>query len=196
MRTFSNTDNFLSGAKMGQGGSSKGVFHLNPKKPFNGIIAHFTALEYQGNPARKGYAKVTASSTGPRCMAQPENVLDVSYDGEWSSNNAAESWICVEFLKHQIELSAYSIQTFSGRTGTTHMKSWRIEASNEGVDWVNLDQVQDDASLNHPNAIMSRKTKLMGCFRMFRIYQMSSNWFGTNCLTLKRIEFFGKVFPL
>jgi hypothetical protein len=129
-------------------------------------------------------------------MSQPENVLDASYEGEWSTNNESESWIAVEFLKHQIELTDYSIQTFAGREGTTHLKSWRLEASNDGIEWITLDQVMDSPLLNQPNAIASRRTRAMGCFRRFRIYQMGPNWFGTNCLTLKRIEIFGKVFPI
>lgn len=175
---------------MGSGGSN--VFQYKKGRAFNGIVA-FLTKQCQGNPAEKGLMEVTASSTSVRCLTKPEELLILRDDGEWSSNNESESWIMFSFNQHQIELYNYSIQTFSGKAGTTHLKAWKLEGSNDGFDWVTLDNVADTDVLNGPDAVVTRPTQKMGFFSKFRITQMDSNWFGTKCMTVKRVEFFGQV---
>lgn len=175
---------------MGAGASN--VFQYKKGRHFNGIVAYLTKC-CQGNPAEKDLMEVTASSTSVRCLTKPEELLILRDDGEWTSNNEEESWIMFSFTKHQVELSNYTIQTFSGKTGTTHLKTWKLEGSNDGFDWVTLDNVVDSDVLNGPDAVMTRSVTKAGFFTKFRIVQLGKNWFGTNCLTVKRVEFFGKV---
>ena len=174
------------------GGQSNDMFVYRNGKPFNGIV-EFLTREGQGNPHDTGKMQVTASSTGVRCLSKPEEVLAPRVDGEWSSNNEAGSWITFKFCAYAVELHNYSIQTFSGKTGTTHLKSWKLEASNDGYSWTTLDNVPETPALNGPDFVVTRPVPKSGFYKIFRITMTGPNHFGTNCLTIKRVEFCGQL---
>jgi hypothetical protein len=173
------------------GGSPSNNFPLRPKKPFDGILAHLTT-EYHGNPQSTGLVSLTSSSTGPRCVTKLEEILVPHTTGEWSSANEANSFVNLQFKRFTVLLSGYSIQTFQGRKGTTHLRSWVLEGSTDGYDWVELDRVGPCEDLNGPNAIVSRNVPKKEFFSEFRLTQNEANHFGTQCLTIQRIELFGE----
>jgi hypothetical protein len=176
------------------GGGSTAVKFLPKKgKPLEGVINFYASLCTE-NPHKEGKITVTASSTGPRCVTKPEQVLVPHSGGEWTSANEPESWFQVHFAECSIELAAYTIQTFPGRTGTTHLKSWKLEGSKDGFGWIEVDSVPPCEDLNSPNAIITRNiAKGTGFYKDFKLTQLTANHFGTQCLTLDRIEFFGQL---
>ena len=177
------------------GGQSSDMFPYRKGKPFAGIVNEI-ATRCQGNPHNLGEIKVSASSTSVRCLSPVEDVLVPRVDGEWSSNNDPNSWIMFQFMHWTVELHHYSIQTFSGKTGTTHMKSWKLEGSVDSFTWTTLDNVPETSDLNGPDFVITRPVPKAGFFKFFRITQTGPNHFGTNCLTIKRVEFFGQRAPV
>ena len=169
---------------------NSGSISFRRGKPFDGILCHL-AGECQGNPHQKGIIEITTSSKGPRTIIEPEAILDPTNINEWVSGNEPNSWIQFDFKDKKIKLDNYSIMTFSGQQGSTHMKSWKVEASLDDIEWVVLDEVKDDDSLNSSNAVLTRPVDTTEFYRYFKITQTDKNQFGTYCMAIRRIEFFG-----
>lgn len=168
------------------------MFPYKNGKPFNGIFDYLNRT-YNGNPQTTGQVEVSSSSTSVRSVSKIEEVIAERSGGEWASNNEENSWIEFNFKDHSVLLTAYTIQTFSGDTGNMHMKSWKLEASNDGDTWTKLDEVSNSADLNRPNAILTRPITTTESKKIFRITMADKNYFGTYTLTLRRIEFFGNI---
>lgn len=168
------------------------MFPYKNGKPFNGIFDYLYKA-YNGNPQATGHVDVTSSSTSVRSVSKIEEVIAERNGGEWASNNEENLWIEFNFKDRSVLLTAYTIQTFSGDTGNMHMKSWKLEASNDGYDWVTLDEVSNNTELNKPNAIITRPCTSSEPKKVFRIMMTDKNYFGTYTLTLRRVEFFGNI---
>jgi hypothetical protein len=173
------------------GGSSGTNFPLRRGKPFAGILDHLTT-EYHNNPQTAGLIELTSSPVGARCLTKIEDILVAHTTGEWCSVNEPDAFVNVHFTRFTVLLSGYTLQTFPGRKGTTHLRSWKLEGSADGYDWVELDNVEPCEDLNEPNAIISRPVAKADYFSDFRLTQLAANHFGTQCLTIQRIELFGE----
>ncbi|KAH0795593.1 F5/8 type C domain containing protein [Histomonas meleagridis] len=160
------------------------------RNPFDGILARISR-DCEGNPHQKGIIEITTSSKGPRTIIEIDAILDPKNEHEWVSANEQNSWIQFDFKEKRIKLENYAIMTFSGQQGSTHMKSWRLEASEDDIEWVILDDVKDDNTLNSSNAVITRATKTDQFYRYFKFTQTDKNQFGTYCMAIRRIEFFG-----
>jgi hypothetical protein len=181
-------------SKSRRSSSTKTAYSYRPGFPFDGILA-FLSKQCQGNPHVKGFLEVTSSGTATRCTSKPEGILEGRDIGEWSSTNEDDSWIQIEFKEISVQLSAYTIGTSEGKVGTAHLKSWKLEGSNDGFEWVQLDSVPETNELNQPNAVLTRELSSANFFNFVRITQLTPNHFGTRCLTIKRIELFGQIAP-
>lgn len=174
------------------GGGSKCMFPYKNGKPFNGIFDYLTKA-YGGNPQTTGHVEVSSSGTSVRSVSKIEDVISERNTGEWASNNESNSWIEFNFKDHKLLLTAYTIQTFGGDVGNMHMKSWKLESSEDGYNWTMLDQVSECNEINRPNAILTRPITMTGSKNIFRITMTDKNYFGTYTMCLKRIEFFGNI---
>lgn len=142
---------------------------------------------------QKGVVDVTVSSTSPRCYGKPEQVLDINFDGDWTSNNDPNSYYQIQFRNIKAQLTGYTIQTNEGNAGTTHAKSWKLEGSNDGFQWATLDNVSNSSELNGKFKHVARSFNPVGWHKYFKITQTDKNNFGSNAFTIHRIEFFGQI---
>ena len=177
------------------GGHSKAHKTMYPFRgdPFKGIVNTLWGT-CGGNPCTKGLIEVTASSTGPRSIFQLDELfVQRDEEGEWSSNNEPASYILLDFKTHKVDITNYSLQTYSGKENGMHLKSWKVEVSDDRSRWLTIDEVKDSSALNKPLAVVTRPAKLAGYKRYVMFTMKGKNWFGTDTMTLKRIEFFGNV---
>ena len=174
------------------GSKTPPLTHPFKGKPFEGVIDFATRL-CGGSPFDKGYIDITGSSTSPRSLYKVEDVITSKKDGEWVSENSPDQYIKFDFKERRIELRHYALETYMGKSGGMHLKSWRVEGSEDGFNWVVLDEVKNNRMLNAPHAVLVRSCMPHGFHRFLLISMTDKNHFGSNCFTLKRIEFFGNL---
>ena len=120
-------------------------FVYDSSKPLDGIIAHLTR-EFGGNVHDKGIVNVTASSV--LGSYEPKDAVDLEGDKEFASEDKENSWICYDFKDRRVTPTSYSIRSQSGGSGSCHLKSWVIEASNDGQSWTEIDRRDGNSDLN------------------------------------------------
>ena len=109
----------------------------------------------------------------------------------WMSQNKPEQWIMFDFMNKPIILQNYLIKTHKYSTGSCHLKSWKIEGSNDAEQWKTLDE-RDSDILNEED-----KEEVFDCskndtpYRYIRLIQTGPNHRGDHMLALSRIEFSG-----
>jgi hypothetical protein len=107
-----------------------------------------------GRVLELGVVAVTASSN----VDSAKNVVDLGSDSCYVSAARPSSWICIDFKDMWITPSSYSIVN-CGDMGA-HLKSWLIEASKDGANWLVLDRRENCDDMKEANAV--------GTFSMFR----------------------------
>jgi hypothetical protein len=125
------------------------TFSFKPACPLNGVISHLNR-EYGGNPLDLNIIEVTSSSqydqTG-NCSPRHATILDTKAIFH-SDCNTSDQWISYNFRSMRLSATHYSILT-RGDCDTHHgPKSWKFEISNDGQNWVPIDQRTDDQQLN------------------------------------------------
>jgi hypothetical protein len=139
----------------------------------------------------RNIVSLTASSIGNETYLL-HNVADFGNQGFFYTNDEADSWIRYDFKDMQIKVSHYSIrsaQTYNGG----HLRSWTLEGSKDGSNWVKIDDRENDTSLNSKGAVstFSVSESVEEGFGMIRLRQIGTNSDGTDYLAVDAIEFFG-----
>lgn len=168
------------------------TFQFQPGNLFNGIIKHLTDIT-GGNIHRNGTIELTCeektSSDQP-----PENILDNNSKCFGARSGSQNYCIKFDFKSRLIEITGYAIKSYSFSSG--HMKSWVLEMSKDGDKWEQIDQRQDDSSLNGS----SRKSEFKianpkGFSRYVRIRQTGEFWGYQSFISpgFSQIEFYGRL---
>ena len=172
------------------------VFTYDSAKPLNGIIAHLTR-ECGGNVHRKGVVEVTASSDFVGQV--PENVVDLEEPSCYGSDNAKDTWLCYDFKDKRVSLTSYTLRSrFNGSKDAHNLKSWVIEASNDGTMWEIIDQRDDNNDLNDRNVTHNfeiQSPQTAQAFRYVRLRQTGPNHYpGTfYFVNISSFELFGTL---
>ena len=174
------------------GANSSSRFSFNKSKPFNGIFSYLNKIN-NGNSHLKGILEIKVSSLGVRCVYKPEEVINSEFEGEWSSENINNSWFLINFKDKKVDVRGYSIKTYNGSTNGTHLKSWKLEGSNDEETWIKLDEVTNCIELNKPKGVFSKEITSFGYFQYIRIFQTDKNCFGSNTMTISNLELFGNL---
>jgi hypothetical protein len=157
----------------------------------DGIISYLTK-RFGGHVIDRNIVSITASSVGsPQCYPV-RHVADFENQFFFCTKNEANSWICYDFKDMQIKVTHYSIRTIRS-SNTHHLRSWRLEGSNDGLKWVKIDDHQNDTSLNSQGAIstFSISEGFEEEFRMIRLRHTGKYSNDTDQLVVNAIEFFG-----
>jgi hypothetical protein len=96
--------------------------------------------------------KVTVSSQWNEF--NPRALLD--FDNEetyFISQDEPGQWICYDFLHSGVHLTSYYIRSSLEPQNSGHLRNWTVEASNDGMNWTQLDSRTDDHHLNGPGAV-------------------------------------------
>lgn len=165
---------------------------IEPSKPENmkGIFAHITETLGE-NPS--SIVEVTSSSFNPQYP--PENVIDKPNNDTqyFESNDEENSWIRFDFKKMRIAISHYTLKTWFWGPNFQHLKSWVVEGSDDGNEWTELDQREDENSLNDALAFRRFKCLIKVSCRYIRIRSTDTDHSGSNLLILNAVEFYGRL---
>lgn len=168
-------------------------------KPFDGIINYFTQRK-GGNVCDLGIINVTSKDY--YSVYHPKYVVDLKSDSVFESKNTEDEWLCFDFGKNRIVPTSYTIKTYDDTIGWTsteavtgewNLKSWVIEVSNNGNNWIEIDRHENNYDLNHPNAFKNfTVNKKVEC-QYFRLRQIGPNHKGYYYIVLKAFEIFGEL---
>jgi hypothetical protein len=165
-------------------------------RELDGIIS-FLVRKHGGNPHDRGVVAVTSSR---RVKAQPEeaekNVLDLRANSVFVSEYYAGQWLCVDFKEMLVKPLHYTIRSqYNGFPNGPNLRSWVVEASNNGTEWDQIDSKEDNAELNGKNITKTwevAKRELL--VSMIRIRQTGTSHDGSERFVISAIEFFGHLY--
>ena len=159
----------------------------------NGIIARLTR-KCGGNVHKAGVVTVTASSV---CGCQLENVVDLTSDSEFWTNDSPDSWIRYDFGGWRVTPTSYSIRSQGNGPGGNHPKSWVLEVSNDGSEgsWEEVDSRENNSDLNggHLTRNFAVGARPSGAFRFVRLRLTGRNHHGNDHLWICALELFGAL---
>ncbi|OHT12772.1 hypothetical protein TRFO_17325 [Tritrichomonas foetus] len=171
---------------------SESVHLYTDEQHFRGIINELTR-QVGGNVHQNKVIEITASSYH---SSSPFQIADFNWNSTFWSANQPESWIKFDFLEMSVKLSGYTLKTTSGGgQGYYHMKSWIVEGSKDGIDWIEIDRQEENDDLNSSAAIKTYECQNQEeDYRFLRVKMIGPNHGNSNYLVLTNIEFFGSLF--
>lgn len=166
------------------------VFDINNQ--FQGIINYLRMLS---NDEIETEIQVTSSSVLSEEYVPSNTIVFDDPKKHFFSANVSNSWICFNFLNHQIIPSTYTIMSGPYSQNDGHQKSWVIECSNDEDDWTIVDEQQDCSFLNDYNAVhtFNISKKVNKPFKFIRLRQTGLTTSGTNLLILSAFEVYGEL---
>lgn len=106
--------------------------------------------------------------------------------------DALNLMIYYDFVDAKVKPNAYSIRTYMN--GHSHMMCWRVERSNDNVNWTKLDERVYETSISKPggsNTFNIEDNNANEYFRYLRLMQIDQNMAGSYILNISALEFFG-----
>jgi hypothetical protein len=149
-----------------------------------GIIWHLTQ-KHGGNIHERGVARITSSSVDDDPLHGATNVADLDSDSIFQSADEPNQWICWDFMEMRVQLTYYTVRGVG-------LRSWVVEGSMDGEDWAEIDS---KTGFEHfkTGATVSFVLARTREFRFIRLTQTDTNYFGTNLLSVRAVEFFGRL---
>lgn len=168
------------------------VHYDESKCYFQGVF--YTLRKYTNqSPAMNGIVKVYAISED---FVPVSSTIDTSiYSFDYMSVPTPGSWIMVDFKDRKIKVENYSIESARLNKNNDHMKSWKLEGSNDGNYWIVIDVQNNVEELNGPmcNQVFGIKDNAREFFRFIRILQHKKNHRGNWNLCLGHFDLFGTI---
>lgn len=177
-------------------------YDKNPNNRFKGIIYKLG----EGDPKSlidKGIIEIASSSVHDKSkIHQPISAIDYENSNYFhSSITDKDAWLCIDFKKHKIKLSQYSLKS-NATVGKNwyNIQNWCIEGSNDKQNWIVLDERKNDKSLDDINAMntfdIDYNLKTNSFFQFIRIRQTGANSYSEGNdyrFIISSIEFFGTL---
>ena len=109
------------------------------------------------------------------------------------NGNDMYAWICFDFKNYEVEISNYSIKSYDSDS-YHNPKNWVIEISNDGVNWITIDEQKNYTELKGTNVVKTFKVKANKFSRYCRFRHTGEYW-GCSGYTLRfnSIEFYGHL---
>jgi hypothetical protein len=164
------------------------LVEYQPDRPFDGIF-NFLARQAGGNPHQAGLVTLEASSSQ---VGSVMRILDYDSNEYFATRDAAGQWIKFEFNQHRISLSGYSYKTHSVQ-GNGHSKSWRVDGTSDGMNWISIHVVTNTSLLLGYGAVYTVSFVYTDFFKIIRFTQTDTNSMNYNNFRVANIEFFGKL---
>jgi hypothetical protein len=154
-------------------------------------LISFLTKRAGGNPHDKELISATGSSN--YSSSNPRNVADLGTETWFCSDDVENQWLCYDFKGVRVSVTHYLIRTHNGSQGSWHLRSWVIEASQDGSNWTELDRRDDDTRLNGPLSICSFDVRNVIESRLIRIRAIGPTWCGNHHLYFHALELFGAL---
>ena len=159
---------------------------------FNGVIAYLTS-EFGGNVVDQEVVNVTArDGSGMKYIFEFDDV-----ESNYCSKNLPDAWFCIDFIKRRVVPSNYTFRTYAfGGKNYFHPKSWVVEISMDGAEWITVDRRIDNQDLNGASKMKTfpiSREKTDEC-RYIRVKSVGPNHNGKNHLVCAGFEIFGVLY--
>lgn len=156
--------------------------------PMDGIFKELNKVS-GANPHDSGIISIIPSDT---TCPNYSNIIINGWKQHWFSFQPNPS-VCFDFKDRKIILSGYSFQTYAGDKDYGHLKSWKIQGSDDALSWVDIDTKNENNDLNMSNAVRYWQIENKYAYRFIRILLTGPNHAGSDILVLKHVEFFGSI---
>jgi hypothetical protein len=104
------------------------------------------------------------------------------------------NWVCYDFKERRIVPTHYTIRTFEGDPGYSHLKSWLIETSADGENWREVAREEDNKKLNGRRFTATFAVAGGGECRFIRLVNIGRNREGDDQLVISAWDIFGSLF--
>ncbi|KAK8845782.1 hypothetical protein M9Y10_020702 [Tritrichomonas musculus] len=154
------------------------------EKEFEGIIN-----ELKKNVNIKNEIDITCS-----CLWGGNSWNIIEYEDESSyfyTSNFENSWICIEFRKHRIIPTSYTIRS----SNDYHPQSWVIEGSVDKENWEILSEEKDSKVFSRQSIVHSFpiQNQSQHEVKFIRLRQTGKNSNNSHHLYFSAIEFYGRL---
>jgi hypothetical protein len=173
--------------------------------PLDGIIA-FLTRKFGGNVHDKHIVSITASSqwsAGARDSGHyaAKNAADLKLDKGFRSGvqivpvpGEPNNWLCYDFKERKIIPTHYTIRSsYNENPGGQNPKAWRVEVSEDGKAWTEVDRQDNYLEFNNRNIVRRFEMAETGLARFVRLVHVGGNWANDSCLEISGWEIFGHL---
>jgi hypothetical protein len=148
---------------------------------FDGVISHLRR--------RFGDESVVAIASSGSGRWEPENSLRYDQYEQFCSSDNPGQWFKLGFYGATVYATHYTIQSrLECDRGQHHPKSWIVEVSDDGVDWVCVDRRQNDDHLNGRGVVHTFEIGDPRFGRFVRLTQTGPTHRGDHYLTFANLE--------
>ena len=145
------------------------------------------------NPAQYGLVVVTSSDGRTLPYGKLEDILSRDTNAlNCHTNDDRRAWFAID-LGMWLQPTAYTLRHARGY-GRSAVRSWQLQGSKDGVNWVNIKEHVGDEKLGEPGSTATWTLETEAEYRHVRIQQMGKNASAqTHYLSLSGFEIYGKV---
>ena len=132
----------------------------------------------------------------------PRNVVNFDNSSYFWSINQPNQSLTFDFKERRVALSAYALATGDK---DCHLTSWALEGSNDGANWIVIDEHHNDSVLWEARRGLFELQRPPVPYRFIRLRQIHSAFkrgvtgdfwgYGPHVLYLSGFEIFGSVYP-
>ena len=163
---------------------------ITQKLDYNGSLnGLFWKLKQKYSPIENsGIFQLSASSIHPNW--NPENVLYDDEKGFATNILGSNQYLEFNFLENFIFLHSYTIKS---RTDCCQTKSWKVNASINGINWITIHEVIEDISMC---SVGKKKTFFINNitnFKFIRFVSTTSRCGDTDLFNILALDFFGSI---
>jgi serine/threonine protein kinase len=149
--------------------------------------------KYGGNVAELGIVTISGNSVDESRERGLPHLLEPNWTKCWTSKNDKHSWLQFDFHGMNIIISSYTIKTYPLGRGFSHMRSWTLQGSVDGVSWIDLDTRVNTSELNGRSKTgvftLAGPTEV----RSLKLKQTGPNHADDHYMILTNVEFYGAV---
>ena len=168
-------------------------FNFEANREFNGMI-DYLVKEYKGGSKRALGPDfnefITITSVGDT-YNKSYQVCDYDWKDYWISKTEPNAWIKFDLLNRSATITGYTIK--SDGNGAGHLLGWKIEGSNDNVNWTVLDQRETNELNQNYITRYFKCSQHKESYRYIKLTQTSKNSSGMDSMMLCNIEFFGEL---
>jgi hypothetical protein len=156
----------------------------------DGVLSFLGKL-YQGNPHDKSIICATGTPYSGQALHQPRNATELQTDSYFCSQNGPNQFLTYDFKNARIAVTHYFLRSNGGGVNDNHLKSWVLEASDDGSTWKEIDRRENATELNGTNSSSAFEVQSIVETRFIRIRTIGLDWGGSQYLYIKAFELFG-----
>lgn len=121
----------------------------------------------------------------------PGNLVDRQNNQRPCTQNVPDSWMMLDLgISQKLICKYYSLK---GRDYVAdHLRSWKLQASNDAITWVDLDNQINNVTINQNTWFSDAITSTIA-YRYFRVIQTGLNNGNSNIMSLAEWEFYGEL---